>query len=46
MIFLDEGFWWRFEIQLKDIRDGVVYRNILESFSNLDPDDWDQSDKV
>ena len=46
MIFPDEGFEWRFEVEQKDRRDRVLSRNALEVVSNLDRSKWEKSDEA
>ena len=46
MIFFDEGFEIKFEVEWKDGRDGFMPRKIIEVVSNLDRSKWDKSDSV
>ena len=46
MIFSDEGFEWRFEVEWKDRRDEDLSQKILEVVSNVDRDKWEKSNET
>ena len=46
MIFFDEFFQWRFEVEWQEGRDEVMPRNILGVVSNLDQAKWEKNNEA
>ena len=46
MVFFDEGFEWKFEVEWKDRSDKVLCWKTLKVVSNLDQSKWEKSDEA